>query len=145
MLNVLQANFIPNNNVFCFLQAIGNTILAATDKGKLWFYDINGDLLHVLDVTCMPITSLCISKSEENCDLIYIGSLDTTLRICNFQAKQIMKAVQVDEKIQCMEISWGYCFLGSDRGYLVRYNILVMQIIFIYFLFGIKILFLFLF
>lgn len=79
----------------------------------------------MFDASRLPITSVCVLKTKSDEKFIYVGSLDATMTIYNYTSKKLVSTVNLDERVQCMEISWGYVFLGSDRGYLIRYNISV--------------------
>lgn len=68
---------------------------------------------------------MCIMKNDKNEDIIFSGSLDAKLRLHNYQTKELLKVVDIDQRIQCMENAWGCIFIGSDNGYLIRYNVKV--------------------
>lgn len=101
-------------------------MLSATDGGQISCHDLEtGKLEYSLDISSVAITSMYVAKTDDGSHNVYIGSLDANLRILKLPEKSVSDCVNVSERIQCMECSWGYIFLGSDKGILIRYNIKV--------------------
>uniref|UniRef100_A0A1Y1MCW8 Uncharacterized protein n=1 Tax=Photinus pyralis TaxID=7054 RepID=A0A1Y1MCW8_PHOPY len=105
------------------IKVIENTVLAASDKGQLLSFDmLNGELLQTVEISSVAVTSI-VSTCRNDITTIYLGSLDTRVTIFNFQTKEIVKQETVSEPVQCMEYSWNFIFIGSDRGTLIRFDL----------------------
>ncbi|KAF5274039.1 hypothetical protein FQR65_LT04437 [Abscondita terminalis] len=119
--NVIE--FKNFNGAILVIKVVDSTVLAASDKGQLLYFDIdNGALIGTIDLSQTAVTSLVVAKTDEE-NLIYAGSLDTRLTFVNFDSKSIIKQETLTEPIQCMECSWGFIFVGSDRGSIIRFDL----------------------
>lgn len=109
---------------FFVFQVVESIILAASDLGKIYYFNLDtGDLLHVINVSNKAITSVCMVKNDP--ESIFVGSLDGMLNVLNFNTKEISKSVQIEDGIQCMEYCWDYIFIGSPKGFIIRYAVKV--------------------
>lgn len=101
----------------------GSELLAATDTGKIYCFNLKSPVPpHIISSSNnAAITSLQIFSSKEG-EILCVGSLDATLKFYTYPDKKLKKHVQLEEKVQCMELMWGYIFMGSDRGHITRYN-----------------------
>lgn len=102
---------------------VGSELLAATDAGKIHCFDLTTKVFYqTISCSTTAITSLCITSNAEEGDTLIVGSLDSTLKFYSMSDKRLIRHVQLEEKVQCMEAMWGYIFTGSNKGHLTRYN-----------------------
>ncbi|KAK4884305.1 hypothetical protein RN001_000576 [Aquatica leii] len=117
------------NGAILVIKVIETTVLAASDKGQLLYFNlVDGELIKTIDVSKLAVTALAVTQSNGE-DFIYTGSLDSCLSIINFNSQNIIKQETLSEPVQCMETSWRYIFVGSDRGSIIRYDLNLEKVV----------------
>lgn len=79
----------------------------------------------MIDITNLPITSLVLDKESPGTTNVYIGSIEEALIVYDYFRAKISKRIKLIDCITCMEQNWGYMFLGTKMGHILRYNIKV--------------------
>lgn len=109
------------------LQVVGDDVLAASDKGKFFIFNLkDGALIHTYEIATLAITSIIIIKRNGK-DVAYTGSLDCSLVLFDLDCKEVIDREKFVEPVQCMEYSWDCIFVGTDRGFLIKYNVNVSR------------------
>ncbi|KAF5292388.1 hypothetical protein FQA39_LY03422 [Lamprigera yunnana] len=127
--NYYTLDFKNFNGAILVIKVIENTVLAASDKGEILYFNIeNGELIKTIDVSKLAITSLVMAKHNDS-NFVYTGSLDSCLTIINFDSKELIRQEVLTEPIQCMECSWNFIFIGSDRGSLIRFDLNLEKVV----------------
>ncbi|XP_018569149.1 putative uncharacterized protein DDB_G0282133 [Anoplophora glabripennis] len=99
-------------------------LVAGTESGKIIFCCLEtGHYSKILHICHVPITSLLFWKHSHNTTYMYVGSFDTTLKVYSLHNYSNIETVPLDDRIQCMECSWGYIFIGCIGGSLLRYTL----------------------
>ncbi|ERL84030.1 hypothetical protein D910_01349, partial [Dendroctonus ponderosae] len=100
-----------------------NYLLLATDAGNIVYVTLHDSCLkYTLDVTQTPITSMQFVKSLNDFIYMYVGCLDTVLRICDFRGRKILQGIPICDEIMCMDYMWDYLFMGCRNGSLIRFS-----------------------
>ncbi|CAG9854422.1 unnamed protein product [Phyllotreta striolata] len=127
-------NFTDIKEKVLVLKVCDLSLLVATESGKIYFYDLNlldsnfWSCEYLLHVTTLPITYLAYKVGEDKKPYLFVGSAESSLKIYNFYSKCLLKNIELDDSVQCMDENWGSVFLGCLRGTIMRYSIEKQQI-----------------
>ncbi|KAH1015186.1 uncharacterized protein LOC109532896 isoform X1 [Dendroctonus ponderosae] len=111
------------HKILCIEKVDENYLLLATDAGNIVYVTLHDSCLkYTLDVTQTPITSMQFVKSLNDFIYMYVGCLDTVLRICDFRGRKILQGIPICDEIMCMDYMWDYLFMGCRNGSLIRFS-----------------------
>lgn len=107
--------------------------MATSQTGKLFTINLSTNAVvddcgggtrsfSVHQITDTPITALSIWTTPEGCRQIFVGALESHVKVLDFESKTLIKMVDIyDRNVQCMEVAWDCIFIGCIDGFLLRY------------------------
>ncbi|XP_030756376.1 uncharacterized protein LOC115882451 [Sitophilus oryzae] len=103
---------------------VKNELVLGTDCGNIYYIcSATGQVIYKLAITTVPLTSLLFDKGFNEFIYMCIGSLDKVFKIYDYNRRKLVKALPLDDQVNCMCAMWGYIFIGCKNGTLVRYSI----------------------
>lgn len=107
---------------------VEDTLLAASETGRIFYINTtSGKTEATLQVSQVPITSLCYLKMPPKQSHLFVGSYEGFLREYHYNSRSLFKIIEIGECIQCLEHAWESVFIGTTSGRLKRYSLKVLN------------------